>query len=145
MYLLQPWSRTWLPLFFASMVIVSGVEYFTSWILEVLFHTRWWDYSKKRFNLHGRIYLGGAMCFGLMGTLIAHFVHPWLEAKIFSIPLQTARLVAWILFVIFMVDFITTLHGLVNFKQDTQTPSHREPVHPLKERTPAKWQYAWYI
>ena len=115
MYLLQPWSHTWLPLFFASMVIVSGVEYFTSWILEVLFHTRWWDYSKKRFNLHGRIYLGGAMCFGLMGTLIAHFVHPWLEAKIFSIHLQTARLVAWILFVIFMVDFITTLQGLVNF------------------------------
>ena len=115
MYLLQPWSHTWLPLFFASMVIVSGVEYFTSWILEVLFHTRWWDYSKKRFNLHGRIYLGGAMCFGLMGTLIAHFVHPWLEAKIFSIPLQTARLVAWILFAIFMVDFITTLQGLVNF------------------------------
>ena len=115
MYLLQPWSHTWLPLFFASMVIVSGVEYFTSWILEMLFHTRWWDYSKKRFNLHGRIYLGGAMCFGLMGTLIAHFVHPWLEAKIFSIPLQTARLVAWILFAIFMVDFITTLQGLVNF------------------------------
>lgn len=115
MYLLQPWAHTWIPLFFASMVIVSVVEYFTSWILEVLFHTRWWDYSKEKFNLHGRIFLGGAICFGLMGTLIAHFLHPWLEAKIFSIPLQTARLVAWILFTILMVDLITTLHGLVNF------------------------------
>ena len=115
MYLLQPWAHTWIQLFFASMVIVSVVEYFTSWILEVLFHTRWWDYSKEKFNLHGRIFLGGAICFGLMGTLIAHFLHPWLEAKIFSIPLQTARLVAWILFTILMVDLITTLHGLVNF------------------------------
>lgn len=115
MYLLQPWAHTWIPLFFASMVIVSVVEYFTSWILEVLFHTRWWDYSKEKFNLHGRIFLGGAICFGLMGTLIAHFLHPWLESKIFSIPLQTARLVAWILFAILMVDLITTLHGLVNF------------------------------
>ena len=115
MYLLQPWSHTWIPLFFASMVIVSVVEYFTSWILEVLFHTRWWDYSKEKFNLHGRIFLGGAICFGLMGTLIAHFLHPWLETKIFSIPLQTARLVAWIFFAILMVDLITTLHGLVNF------------------------------
>lgn len=115
MYLLQPWAHTWIPLFFASMVIVSVVEYFTSWILEVLFHTRWWDYSKEKFNLHGRIFLGGAICFGLMGTLIAHFLHPWLEAEIFSIPLQTARLVSWILFAILMVDLITTLHGLVNF------------------------------
>ena len=115
MYLLQPWAHTWIPLFFASMVIVSVVEYFTSWILEVLFHTRWWDYSKEKFNLHGRIFLGGAICFGVMGTLIAHFLHPWLESKIFSIPLQTARLVAWILFAILMVDLITTLHGLVNF------------------------------
>ena len=115
MYLLQPWAHTWIPLFFASMVIVSVVEYVTSWILEVLFHTRWWDYSNEKFNLHGRIFLGGAICFGLMGTLIAHFVHPWLEYKIFSIPLQTARLVAWILFAILLVDLITTLHGLVNF------------------------------
>lgn len=115
MYLLQPWAHTWIPLFFASMVIVSVVEYVTSWILEVLFHTRWWDYSNEKFNLHGRIFLGGAICFGLMGTLIAHFLHPWLESKILSIPLQTARLVAWILFAILLVDLITTLHGLVNF------------------------------
>lgn len=115
MYLLQPWAHTWIPLFFASMVIVSVVEYVTSWILEVLFHTRWWDYSNEKFNLHGRIFLGGAICFGVMGTLCAHFVHPWLESKIFSIPLQTARLVAWILFAILLVDLITTLHGLVNF------------------------------
>lgn len=115
MYLLEPWAHTWLPLFFASMVIVSILEYFTGWLLESLFHTRWWDYSKEKFNLHGRIYLGGAICFGIMGTVITHFVHPWLEAKILSIPLQTARLVAWILFAVFLLDLLTTIRGLVDF------------------------------
>ncbi len=115
MYLLQPWAHTWIPLFFASMVIVSVVEYFTGWLLETLFHTRWWDYSNEKFNLHGRIFLGGAICFGVMGTLIAHFLHPWLESKILSIPLPVARIVAGVLFAAFMVDLITTIHGLVDF------------------------------
>ena len=94
MYLLQPWAHTWIPLFLASMVIVSVLEYFTSWLLEKLFHTRWWDYSNRKFNLHGRIFLGGAICFGVMGTLVAHFLHPWLESRILSIPLPTARIIA---------------------------------------------------
>lgn len=135
MYLLEPWAHTWLPLFFASMVIVSILEYFTGWLLETLFHTRWWDYSKERFNLHGRIYLGGAICFGIMGTVITHFVHPWLEAKILSIPLQTARLVAWILFAVFLVDFLTTIRGLVDFtiyqsklKEFTEILKHPEGI-----------------
>lgn len=115
MYLLQPWAHTWIPLFFASMVIVSLLEYFTGWLLETLFHTRWWDYSNEKFNLHGRIFLGGAICFGVMGTVIAHFLHPWLESKILSIPLPTARIIAWILFLAFMVDLITTIRGLVDF------------------------------
>lgn len=115
MYLLQPWAHTWIPLFFASMVIVSLLEYFTGWLLETLFHTRWWDYSNEKFNLHGRIFLGGAICFGLMGTLIAHFLHPWLESKILSIPLPTARIIAWILLLAFTVDLITTIRGLVDF------------------------------
>ncbi len=97
------------------MVIVSVLEYFTSWLLEKLFHTRWWDYSNRKFNLHGRIFLGGAICFGVMGTLIAHFLHPWLESRILSIPLPTARIIAWALFALFMLDFITTVHGLVDF------------------------------
>ncbi len=115
MYLLQPWIHTWIPLFLASMAIVSLLEYFTGWLLETLFHTRWWDYSDRKFNLHGRIFLGGAICFGVMGTLIAHFLHPWLESRILSIPLAAARIVAWVLFAAFMVDLVTTVQGLVDF------------------------------
>ena len=36
---------TWIPLFFASMILCTLVEYFVSWIMEKTFHARWWDYS----------------------------------------------------------------------------------------------------
>lgn len=38
-------------IFLAGAVLASAVEYFTSWAMEKLFHARWWDYSKHRFNL----------------------------------------------------------------------------------------------
>ena len=40
MYLLKPWAHTWIPLFLASMVITSILEYLTSWGMEKLFHAR---------------------------------------------------------------------------------------------------------
>ena len=45
-------------LFILAATICSVLEYITSWIMEKLFNTRWWDYSKRRFNLDGRVCLG---------------------------------------------------------------------------------------
>ena len=44
---------TWIPLFFASMILCTIVEYFVSWLMEKLFHTRWWDYSHYKIQLIG--------------------------------------------------------------------------------------------
>ena len=38
---------TWGDVFVAGFFLCGGLEYFTSWYLEKLFHARWWDYSKK--------------------------------------------------------------------------------------------------
>ena len=38
LYLLEPWRTTWVRLFFASVIVTSILEYFTSWLLEKLFH-----------------------------------------------------------------------------------------------------------
>lgn len=115
LYFLAPLSKTWIPLFIGAMIITSLLEYFTSWLLETLFHTKWWDYSKRKFNLHGRIFLGGALCFGLMATLVSHYVHPFLVQFLLSIPLKVAQAVAWIIFAIFLVDLIFTVKHLIHF------------------------------
>lgn len=115
LYLLRPLSGTWIPLFVGAMVVTSALEYFTSWVLETLFHTKWWDYSNERFNLNGRIFLGGALCFGVMGTLASHFVHPHLERLVLSIPRHAADIVALALFAAFLADLIHTVRRLMHF------------------------------
>lgn len=46
-----------LGVFLKSVLICSVLEYFTSYFMEKLFKVRWWDYSKRKFNINGRICL----------------------------------------------------------------------------------------
>ena len=47
------------------MALTSALEYFTSWFMEAVFHMRWWDYSRKKIQLNGRICLQNSLLFGL--------------------------------------------------------------------------------
>ncbi len=55
--LLQKYLDDPFTLFIMIVLICSVLEYFTSFFLEKIFHTRWWDYTKYRFNINGRICL----------------------------------------------------------------------------------------
>ena len=49
-------------LYLGGVLTATVLEYFTGWIMEAVFHTRWWDYSSKKFNLHGYISLPPHYC-----------------------------------------------------------------------------------
>ncbi len=69
-------------IFLAGAVLASAVEYFTSWAMEKLFHARWWDYSKHRFNLNGRICLSISAAWGLLATVFVYQIQPHFESLI---------------------------------------------------------------
>ena len=58
--------------FFSMTVLCTSIEYFTSWYLEVTRGVRWWDYSKKKFNINGRICLENLCLFGIASILIPY-------------------------------------------------------------------------
>ena len=62
--------------FALSFVLCGTVEYLTSFALEKRYHARWWDYSQKPMNLHGRVWIGNLILFGLGGVLIAKVLNP---------------------------------------------------------------------
>ena len=115
MSVLEPLSSTWIPLFFLSMLVTSVLEYVTSWILEKLFDTKWWDYSHYKFNIKGRVCLLNSTLFGLMGMLASHFVHPFLMKLVTWIKEPLLTYLAIGLATILSVDFIFTVRKLVNF------------------------------
>lgn len=62
--------------FLAGFVICGLLEYFVSWYMEKMFHARWWDYSTKPMNLHGRIWIGNLILFGVGSVLIMKWIDP---------------------------------------------------------------------
>ena len=64
-------------LFIMSILLFSFLEYFTSYFMEKIFKIRWWDYSRRKFNINGRICLETMIPFGLGGMLIMYIVNPF--------------------------------------------------------------------
>ena len=115
--LLLPQSlySTWVLLFCASMLFGTIVEYLSSWILEKLFHTRWWDYSRYKFNIHGRVCLLNSLLFGVLGVVIIHFVQPLVMKYLSLFPDFVLKLSADIIAIALTVDLLITVRRLVDF------------------------------
>ena len=114
--LLLPYDKNPILVFLGGIILTSILEYFTSWIMEVLFHERWWDYSSYPFNIHGRICLRNSMLFGLMALVIVYIVHPYIE-KLFvffstQCPMALNGFYVLVLFVI-VIDSVFTLKSLL--------------------------------
>lgn len=91
---------------FLGIVVASIVEYITSYILEKIFHNKWWDYSNEKFNIKGRICLRNAILFGIGTPLVLYFIDPWV--KDFLIQFKNIHLIimAVIIFIIFILDLL---------------------------------------
>lgn len=84
--LLSRYSDSPLAVFVLAMVICGALEYVTSYVMEKLFHARWWDYSQKRFNLNGRVCADTLIPFGLLGLVMIYLVKPFLFGWFVSFP-----------------------------------------------------------
>lgn len=75
-WLLSPLKAYPVAVFALAMVVCGTLEYLTSYMMEKLFHARWWDYSQKRFNLNGRVCADTLIPFGLLGLALVYFIKP---------------------------------------------------------------------
>ena len=107
--------KTWIPLFFASMILCTIVEYFVSWLMEKLFHTRWWDYSHYKIQLNGRICLLNSILFGFLGVVVIHFVYPLMIDLLNSLGQTLINISGMIILAVLSVDIFFTVRKLVDF------------------------------
>lgn len=63
---LRPVEDSMVLLFIFATVITSVLEFITGYVLEKIFHTKWWDYSNTPFNIMGYICLKFSLCWGIV-------------------------------------------------------------------------------
>lgn len=92
--------------FVLGAILTSAIEYITSFVLEKIFHNKWWDYSDEKFNIHGRIFLFNSLLFGF-GSLVIIYTGNEIVTKVLNCfsPLGI-KIIAYGLLFIFIADFI---------------------------------------
>ena len=94
--------------FAISFLLCGALEYFTSLVMEKRFHARWWDYSQKPMNLHGRVWIGNLVLFGLGGVAVVHLMNPVLLASLADFSIMAQEIAAGILVALFAADYVLT-------------------------------------
>ena len=102
--LLQKYSDDIIALFFFAVIIFSILEYYTSLIMEKVFHARWWDYSNDKFNINGRISLNTMIPFGILGVVVVKFINPVLFNLINSLNPQVFEITFLVTLILFIID-----------------------------------------
>ena len=96
-------------LFIMAAIVCCTLEYFTSYVMEKLFHARWWDYSNLPFNINGRVCLAGAIIFGAGAEAVCLWLQPHINNFLLGIKPLYLQIIAVIVFVLFVVDVVTTI------------------------------------
>lgn len=101
-------------LFFFTVILTSILEYGTSAIMERLFHTRWWDYSKVRFNINGRICARNSLLFGVLGLFVIKISNPFFFNLIDKVSFYTKTTIVDLFIALFIIDLAYTLRNVSN-------------------------------
>lgn len=117
LFFLTPFRQNPILVYFAGILITSILEYFTSYILEKVFHTSFWDYSDHRFHLHGRVCLLNSILFGVLSLALMYLIHPFLQHVVGSFSLEVRSVIFTFGMVILAIDGTSTYHALTALRE----------------------------
>lgn len=114
-------SGTLLNLYFNAVVIVTIIEFITSWLLEKLFNMKLWDYTNVPLNIDGRVAVPVSLFWGVGCLLLIKVINPVFQGVIHSFITKTNGIGPIILGLIFAADVITTFIFTLTTKKDVES------------------------
>lgn len=95
--------------FCLGFVVLSIWEYAVGAFLEKVFHRKYWDYSKNKFNLQGRVCLLNSIFWGILGVLFIDVIHPFITDLLYKIDYNTILYFDIIIAILFVIDTIISI------------------------------------
>ncbi len=155
---LRPGEENPALLYVGGVVLATLLEYITGWLMERIFHTRWWDYSNQKYNLHGYICLTSSLAWGGFTLLLFYVLQPFVSWITSLYPVNIGKILDGIIAVLYAVDFSTSafaafdlsktfekaedmLEELALYLQSTKLYETREEIRSKLEATPGYVKY----
>lgn len=115
--LMGPFSGNLLALFLGSMILGSALEWVAGFLLEKIFHQKWWDYSNDPHNLNGYICLKFSVVWGFAGALVVRFVVPFTGRLVNLIPRPLGWSILAALGVLLAADLSVTVVSIIGLNR----------------------------
>ena len=95
--------------FFVAAIAFTIFEYMASYILEVIFGLRWWDYTDDFLNLQGRVSIAYSILWGLLGILLIEIIHPFIQKLIVKAKKHVNKKMDNIVIILLICTILTDL------------------------------------
>lgn len=115
--LLTPLKENLLLLYLGSVVVTSLIELVTGYVMEKLFHQRWWDYSKQPLNIGGYVCLKFSLLWGFACILIVDVIHPLIAGVVSLLPTWIGWMAAGVFSAMIVADTVVTVISVNRMNQ----------------------------
>lgn len=116
-HFLTPLRYNLILLYIGSAVLVTAIEWLTGFILEKVFHNKWWDYSNMPLNLNGYVCLLFSLIWGVFCVFIVDVFHPFIDTLLSHIPFLVGMILLCILVVAGLADLYVTASGILKLNK----------------------------
>ena len=89
-----------------AVVLCAALEYLSSFLLDFLFNSSYWDYKTMFMNVNGRICLAGLLAFGIGGLFGVYVAAPGIARLAERFSQKAQRIAAVVLIALFVTDMI---------------------------------------
>lgn len=113
---LSPLKENVVALFVAAIVVMSLLEYVVSYVLEKVFHQRWWDYAGRWGNINGRIAVIPSLFWGVMSVVVIYYLHPWVIGLADTV-IGISKWIPLVAVLLVVIDAIYTITRMVGFSK----------------------------
>lgn len=115
--LLEPMNGTLVSLYVVSTVLVTAIEGVTGYLMDRLFHHKWWDYSNQPLNIGGYVCLLFSLAWGVACVVIVRVIHPFVYKAAAMIPVTVGIVVAAALGITLFADLYVTTAEILKLNQ----------------------------
>ncbi len=108
------------------------LEVITGYLMEVLFKTRYWDYSYQRFSYKGYICLTSTIAWGFFSIIMLKYINVPVEEFVLSLNPTFAEILVILLTIGFTVDVTKSVQNALDLRELLETmATNNERVNAL--------------
>ena len=119
-YFLTPYKDNLILLYVLSTVLVTVLEGLTGYLMDKIFHHKWWDYTNQLLNIGGYVCLIFSLVWGVACVLIVRVIHPVIHKILTFIPHTLGLIMLAVLEICIFVDLYVTAAGILKLNHQLE-------------------------